>query len=448
MIKLSKKNEGKTTYLRLRRRTDKTWNVDVKVKMPKLTLSQVAELQTFANALVSHQITDVELPKLYQDKRDQLEDFPIVLNLFKKAGLIKGKPKELYSCRKVLKALVEKDQLSCDAGYLVQSTVEKRKRVVKRFLEYIEREHKTKDYDIRKIDFKIAEGFRDFRLLENEISEHFVRAEIKWIRGYFRKITTNGLIKRNPFDGVKVSIKLDQDDRRVFIPSILLDEIEAWLKKHKRHSWYVYWALVRWTGCRKTECLQLKWSDIDWTNETISMPSPKTRRTGKTHRKMPIYIDSPLLEILEDLFDYQGEPKKGYVVRNLLRLGDNERDGVKWEQKNPSTSLEWFIIQAGVAPWAKLMQNLRVTRENELLQSGEYRPEAIHQFIGHSRKTFEANYTRLNDDDFKPRSRLKTEIVILTDEFGLRYSPNYVPRISRKSTDHLRKIQQKVLVNE
>ena len=432
MIKISKKIENKSIYLRLRRRVGGKWNYDSKVKVPKLNASQVAELQSFANALASSLVTGTELSEKDKQKIEQLEENPNVLDLFKRAGLIKAKPKKHYSVRKILKGMVEDDQKAADNGYLVQSTVERRNRVVNHLLDYLAERKLGVDFDIRKIDFAVAEGFRDYRLLDQKRSEHFIRAEIKWIRGYFKRALERGIIRINPFVGVKVPIKLDQDNRRVFLPTEILDPIDDWLKENKEYSWWPYWCLVRYTGCRRAEALQLKWSDIDWSNETINMPSPKTRRSGKSHRLMPIYVGTPLLEMLEDLYEYQREPKSGYVVRDILGLKDNKRDDVKWDRKNPTTTLEWFVIQSGIAPWPKLLQNLRVTRENELLQSGDYRAEAIHSFIGHTAKAFSANYKKINRDDFKPRSKQKTSVELLVNEFGLLYVPSYVPRIAQK----------------
>ena len=67
--------------------------------------------------------------------------------------------------------------------------------------------------------------------------------------------------------------------------------------------------------------------------------------------------------------------------------------------------MQRLIRKSGETPWPKLFQNLRVTRENELLQEGEYRRDAIHAFIGHTSETFDANYKHLNDDDFIPKSQ-------------------------------------------
>ena len=68
---------------------------------------------------------------------------------------------------------------------------------------------------------------------------------------------------------------------------------------------------------------------------------------------------------------------------------------------NGGTTLIQHVKESGTTPWVKIFQNLRVTRENELLQSGQYRPEAVHSFIGHSSRTYLSNYFKLDDSDFE-----------------------------------------------
>lgn len=432
MIKLSRKIEKGSTYLRARRKIEGKWSIEKKKKIPALSKKNLNDLQTIADRLLISRELNQPLETIWQNKVDSLGD--VYIEVFNSVGLLKPVDKKAYSVRVLLNELLKEDQLKADDDYLVQSTVDRRERIVNSFLDFVADKHKTRDFDVRKIDKQFCDKFVSFKIHSKKHSDKYVSAEIKWIRGYFKRLLSNGIINRNPFVDVIVPSKGGEDDRRVFIPSELLDKVTEWLKENKEYSWYPYWALVRYTGCRKAEALQLKWDHIDFDLERIEMPSPKTRRKGKASRLMPIYEDSPLLEMLKDLYEYQGKPKTGYVVRDILRLHPTDRDNVKWDKKNPTTSLEWFVIESGVAPWPKLLQNLRVTRENELLQSGEYRPLAVHKFIGHSPKTFSSNYAQLNDDDFKPRSKQQKRVAnLLTDGYGLLYSPSYVPRISRKS---------------
>ncbi len=54
----------------------------------------------------------------------------------------------------------------------------------------------------------------------------------------------------------------------------------------------------------------------------------------------------------------------------------------------------------GVAPRVKLCQNLSVSSENELMNTGMYRVHAVLASLGHSCGTSSINYLDLNDDDF------------------------------------------------
>jgi hypothetical protein len=135
------------------------------------------------------------------------------------------------------------------------------------------------------------------------------------------------------------------------------------------------------------------------------MPSPKTAKKGKPNRLVPFFPNSPIARVLNKEFERQGKPKIGFVIQDICNLNASDRSKTNWDQVNPATTLKRHIRKAGVQPWQKLCQNIRVTRENELLASGEYRSEVVHAIIGHTRKTFEQSYESLVLEDFKPRSR-------------------------------------------
>lgn len=241
--------------------------------------------------------------------------------------------------------------------------------------------------------------------------------------------------EENPFKSIKVAVnKSKAVAKRVFVPPAILAVVESYLKENKNDSWYVYWVLLRWTGARRNEPLHLKWSDIDFDQERIEMPSPKTAAggNGTVSRLMPMFEGSPLKEMLRCEWNRQGGSGDGFVVRGVCGLDDYNRDSVNWDRVNPSTTLTKLVMLSGVKPWVKLCQNIRVTRENELLISDNYRAEAIHSFIGHTRKVFERNYFQVSDEDFKPRDSVSKGEILTTGE-GVLYSPVYAPVESRKS---------------
>ena len=140
---------------------------------------------------------------------------------------------------------------------------------------------------------------------------------------------------------------------------------------------------------------------IDWDNGIITVPALKTAKMGFDRRRMPLYAE--LRSVLEREFTRQGSPAKGYVVVDVLNLDRySDRTGINGADTNGGETLKKYVRFAGVKPWKKIFQNQRVSRENELLQSGEYRSEAVHAFIGHSRSTYLTSYFKLDDSDFLP----------------------------------------------
>ena len=181
------------------------------------------------------------------------------------------------------------------------------------------------------------------------------------------------------------------------------------------------------------------------------MPAPKTKKQGTTHRRYPMMtgngwnrVDCDLREALQDEFKRQDPEQTDYVVQGILNLHKSHRNDVIWKDKNPSTTMEKLIIDAGFAPWPKLMQNLRVTRENELTRHAKWRPEAIHALIGHSKSTYDSNYKLVNDDDYMADrvEEMNYGDLKRMDDLNLWYAPCYAPKFSTKGLEYAKKTAQ------
>ncbi len=134
-----------------------------------------------------------------------------------------------------------------------------------------------------------------------------------------------------------------------------------------------------------SESLALKWGDIDWANNRVRVPSPKTEHIpGKESRIIPMFPE--LRPYLEKAFE-QAEPGTEYVITRY-RGGD----------VNLRTQLERIIKRAGLQPWGKIWQNLRSTRETELMES--YPAHVVCQWIGNSEAVAKRHYLQVTDDHF------------------------------------------------
>ena len=107
--------------------------------------------------------------------------------------------------------------------------------------------------------------------------------------------------------------------------------------------------------CGTSETLLLTWSDIDWDLVKMLIRSPKTaHHSGRESRFVPIFPGPR--PYLMAAFDEAG-PGTTFVVTRYRKAGLNLR-----------THLMRIIAKAGLKPWPKLFQNLRATRETELVE--------------------------------------------------------------------------------
>lgn len=399
MINVSiRKIDGKS-YIRIRRKDDTGKWIESKrrIELSKRdSNSIVSRLQTLCNAIdIDIRSGNPHSSQVKEQINKLKSPFDSLLN---GVGLLDGFSRVDYNIENNLRQLISADRERVNRGEIVKSTVKKRVWAVEYFLKFCTANNIV---DIRNLTLANVLDYRDERL--SQVAASSVQGEIKWLRGYFKQAVMRRIIDVNPFTGCTVEApKKPQQARRMIVESEVLNRIEEWLKDHQQ-DYYIYWSIVRWTGCRKNEALLLQWAHIDFDNDTMIMPSPKTARKDIAERKLPIFPE--LRPILEFAFERQSNPSSGFVVRDVLNLKSHSRSKVNWDNKNASSHMQRLIRKSGETPWPKLFQNLRVTRENELLQEGEYRRDAIHAFIGHTSETFDANYKHLNEDDFIPKSQ-------------------------------------------
>ena len=148
-------------------------------------------------------------------------------------------------------------------------------------------------------------------------------------------------------------------------------------------QWRLLFALSRYAGLRcPSEHLALRWADIDWAANKMTVHSPKTEHhAGKDKRVIPIFPE--LLPYLKDAFD----PEEEFVISRYRDANANLR-----------TQLIRIIRKAGLEPWPKLFQNLRATRETELAEL--FPSHVVCEWIGHTREVARKHYLQVTEDHF------------------------------------------------
>ena len=70
------------------------------------------------------------------------------------------------------------------------------------------------------------------------------------------------------------------------------------------------------------------------------------------------------------------------------------------KETNLRKHMTTIIKRAGLAPWGKVFQNMRSTRETELIAEG-YREHAVLKWLGHTKAVAARFYLQVTDDDFR-----------------------------------------------
>jgi len=125
---------------------------------------------------------------------------------------------------------------------------------------------------------------------------------------------------------------------------------------------------------------------VDWERGRFLVRSPKTEHLeGGGEHWVPIFAE--LRPHLEAAFELAA-PGAVHLVNRL-------RDG----NKNLRTRFTRIIRRGAAAPWPKLFQNLRASRETEL--AAEYPLHVVCAWIGNSALVAQKHYLQVTDADFE-----------------------------------------------
>ena len=237
------------------------------------------------------------------------------------------------------------------------------------------------DRPLRDVTQGDAEAFRRHLLRQGQ-AENTVRKRCGRAKQFFAAAVRQRLIEDNPFADVK-SAMLANRDRFHFVTRA---DAEKVLDACPCAQWRLLFALSRYGGLRcPSEHLSLRWGEVDWENDRITVRSPKTEHhVGGESRIIPMFPE--LRPHLEECFDL-AEPGSEFVITRYRDTNANLR-----------TQLLRIIGRAGVQPWPKLFQNLRSTRETEL--ADDFPMHVVCQWIGNSQPIAAKHYLQVTDDHF------------------------------------------------
>lgn len=117
------------------------------------------------------------------------------------------------------------------------------------------------------------------------------------ISNALEKATRIGYIRDNPTRFLEINKKYDNRTKRLHYWTV--DQTEIFLKaaiEDKEPVWYVFFLTVLDLGLRKGEAMALKWSDVDFDSETVSINKTRLYRKEVGNLANSIVLDTPKTE--------------------------------------------------------------------------------------------------------------------------------------------------------
>ena len=191
------------------------------------------------------------------------------------------------------------------------------------------------------------------------LAKNTVRRRMGRAREFFNLAVRRGIIAKNPFADEAVSVS-GNPERQFFVPS---DWVEKCIKVANCEDWRIMLAFARYAGMRSHETRLQRWEDIDIPNRSMIVRSTKT----PPERVCPIFPE---------------------LLPHLIRAKEMAPGGAELvvsrytPDQNIGETIKKIIKRAGLTVWPRPIQNLRATRETELI--AEYPIKDVASWLGNS----------------------------------------------------------------
>lgn len=228
-----------------------------------------------------------------------------------------------------------------------------------------------------------TEPFRAWLKKEGGLAENYIRGICRKARQFFRSALHHRLIRENPFAGMKKLTDLASPKARQFYVTRAL--AEQVLASCPNDEWRLIFALARYGGLRcPSELVPLTWGDIDWKKGQFVVHCIKTEgHDGREIRTVPLFPElRPFLEAC-----YRAKDRHSTKVIKRVQCTKN----------NLRTQMTRILKRAGIRVWPKLFQNLRSSRESELMKV--HGVELACEWIGNTPAVAVKHYLQITDED-------------------------------------------------
>ncbi len=241
----------------------------------------------------------------------------------------------------------------------------------------------TEARDVATIGEADAEAWRA-NLKELGYAPATISRTVLYARQVFRWAMRRGMVgslRGNPFAGLKAGSQTNTA-RAVFVSR---ESIAKVIDAAPDAEWRLLIALSRFGGLRvPSEALALRWADVDWEHNRLTVRSPKTEHhEGKGERIIPLFPE--IREHLQAVFD-------------AAQVGSVNVIGRYREGANLNPHFRRIIKRAGLTPWDRTWHNLRASRQTEL--AATFPLHTVCAWIGNTKAIAAGHYLQVTDADW------------------------------------------------
>ena len=142
------------------------------------------------------------------------------------------------------------------------------------------------DVVIEKLDKQDGRNFFRWLIETKNYSPNTAKQRLRYARSFFELAVEDGLIENNPFKSKQLTVTQSSAQKK-YVSWEVIDKV---INNCPELEWRLLFAMARQIPLRiPSEIQELKWGDVDWDQNTILIHSPKTRRIGKSARRVPLF---------------------------------------------------------------------------------------------------------------------------------------------------------------
>jgi integrase len=215
-------------------------------------------------------------------------------------------------------------------------------------------------------------------------------------RQFFAHAVKLKLIDENPFEGFAVSVHGNTKRQRFITQETIKQALAVCTCPEMR----CVIALSRFAGIRTpSETVGLTWADVDFEAGRLTIRAPKNERYEDGGiRFCPIFPElRPFLQELHDRVNPGLDCPMSTPVISRWRSGD----------QNLRTAFLKLLEKAGIKAWPKLYQNLRATRQTELL--AQFPAKDVCDWLGNTQAVAMRHYAMSTSESFERAVGSKAE---------------------------------------